>query len=483
MKRHLLFATLAVVLSRAMGLVTLLVLAQMLVPADFGVVAAVVTFLALIQLSSDLGMQATLVYEQERGVTDRVHTAFTVNLVLAVAVTALGVLLAPAMAAFFHVPDRVDLFRLASLNLLLFGLGNVHDGLLLREMRFDRRIRPQVAQSLTQAIVAIALAAAGLGAEAVVLGSLAGTAVWAAVLWSLTGYRPRVVWRPAIARSMIGYGGAASALEVVSVVASRSDALVIGRVLGDGALGLYAVAFRVPEMVLSNVAWTLSVVAFPALSRLRRHADGDLSAATGRMVGWLALYALPMAVGLAVLGQPIVDLLFPERFAAAGPVLSAVALTAGLNTVIFPLGDAGKASGKQGTLLLLNVVHVPLMVAAMVLAADAGIVGVAWAGVGATAVFVLLFLFWAQRSVGLRLGPVLRELRPGVAAAVGVLLTLGPLRLAPVEHGAAVLLAAVPLAVLGAVVAVVLLAPGTLRRLGAELPALLPRSPRPAESR
>lgn len=472
MRRGLLWATVAVVASRAMGFVTLLVLTRLLAPEEFGTVAAITAFLALIQLGSDLGMQATVVYEQEKGVSERIHTAFTLNLALATGVTVIAVLIAPLVAAFFRVEQATDLFRLASLNLLLFGLGNIHDGLLLREMSFDRRVRPQIVLGLVQAIVSIALALAGLGATAMVIGSLAGTAAWALMLWGMTEFRPRLVYRPQIMRSMIGYGGAAAGLEVVAVISSRSDVLIVGRLLGDQALGLYMIAFRLPEIILSNVAWTISTVAFPALSKLRQERGGDISDAVGRMVGFLALYALPVAAGLALLSEPLVATLFPEKWSAAGPVLAAVALTAGLNTIVFPLGDAGKAAGKQGTLLLLNVIHVPLMLAAMAYASRWGIEGVAWAGVAATAVFVAMFLVWTRWSVGLRLGPAARELRPSLAATAGTVAALVLLHVVwtgPDDWR--LLLVGVPTAAAGALLGLRLLAPGAVTAVIAELTA------------
>lgn len=475
-RKGLVWTMITVVASRAMVFVALLVLARLLVPEEFGTVAAVTTFLAFIQLGSDLGMQATVVYEQEEGTSERVHTAFTMNLVLASVVTVLGILVAPWVAAFFHAEDHTYLFQLASLNLLLYGMGNIHDGLLLREMRFDRRVRPQVAQGLVQGFASIGLALAGLGADAMVIGALLGTAAWAAMLWLMTSFRPKLMFRPAIMRSMMGYGGATAGLSIISIVATRSDALVVGRALGQDALGLYTIAFRLPELVLSNVAWTISVVAFPALAKLHKGEDTSMDATAARMTGYLALYALPVAAGIAILAGPIVGTLFADRWTDAAPVLTAVACTVGLSTIVFPLGDAGKASGHTSTLLLLNVVHVPLMMVSMALATPWGIVGVAWVGTAATVVFVLMFLVWTRWSVGIHLRPVFAALRPAAAATLGTAAILEGLRRAwPADDGVLLLLVAVPVAILGAVAGMRLLAPGATGTVLRELRSFLPQ--------
>ena len=109
---------------------------------------------------------------------------------------------------------------------------------------------------------------------------LAGTAVWTVALWVLVAAAADAsASTAAIARSMVGYGAGAAVLEVVAVLASRADAIVVGRVLGERALGLYSMAFRLPELLIASISWNISSVAFPALARKR--ASDDMPALAG----------------------------------------------------------------------------------------------------------------------------------------------------------------------------------------------------------
>jgi lipopolysaccharide exporter len=466
-RRGIVWSVASLALSKLLGLVSVLVLARLLAPDEFGTLGAVVTFLAFMQLGSDLGMQAAVVYEQEEGVTRRVHVAFTVNAVLAVALTVLGVALAGPVASFFGAPDAEWLFRLGMLNLLIASLANVHDGLLLRDMAFSRRIVPQVGQAVAQAVVSIGLAVAGAGAAALVAGLLAGTVAWVALQWRITGYRPQVIFDKAIARTMIGYGGAAAFLEVMAVVSARADTIVVGHVLGTVALGVYTIAFRLPELAISNITWTVSGVAFPALARRRGRGMID---ATLALIGTLALYTVPLGVLLAVLADPLVHLLLGDRWEDAIPVLRAVAVTAAVHTVIFPLGDAGKAQGRQWGMVGLHLLHVPVLYVGMALASDAGLEAVAWAGTGAAVLYVASFLLWAHRYVGVPAGGVARAMWPPVVAAVGVGAGSGAAHAVLGDAPALVeLLVAVPLAVAGAALALRVVVPGRLTGVVADL--------------
>lgn len=467
MRRGVLWSVASLAMSKLLGLVAVLVLARLLAPGEFGTLGAVVAFLAFLQLGSDLGMQAAVVYEQEEGVTRRVHVAFTVNAGLALALTAVGVALAGPIASFFGAADAAWLFRLGVLNLLIAALANVHDGLLLRDMSFNRRIIPQVGQAATQAAVSITLALTGAGAEALVIGLLAGTAAWVVLLWSITGFRPRLVFDKAIARTMIGYGGAAAALEVVALLSARADTIVVGHLLGAIALGIYTIAYRLPELLISNITWMVAGVAFPALSKRR---GAGLNEATLKLITVLALYTVPVGVLMLVLADPMINVLLGDTWRDAVPVLRAIAVTAFVNTLIFPLGDAGKAQGKQWGMVGLHLVHFPILYVGMSIASDSGLPAVAWVGTSAAVLYAASFVVWARLSLGISSAGVARSLVPALVAGAGAAggATLGS-RLMANAPSVLELALGLLLGVVGTLAALRLITPGLLTRTAEDL--------------
>jgi O-antigen/teichoic acid export membrane protein/peptidoglycan/xylan/chitin deacetylase (PgdA/CDA1 family) len=473
-RRGIMWSVAAFGTSKALSLISILVLARLLTPNQFGVVAAVAAYIALIELGSDLGMKPAIIYEQEQDISARVHTAFTVNLLTAAALTGLGMLLAPAVAGFFGVPGEAGLFRLGALNLLFTGLGNIHDGLLLRDMSFARRIRPQIGRDLVRVAVSVALALAGLGATALVLGFLAGTAAWTVWQWFLTPLRPRLNYDSAIARSMIAYGAPAALLQILATINSRLDVVLIGHLINSRALGIYSIAYRLPEVLLASVAYTLGVVAFPALARQRLNDRSGLAPATLQLLRYMAVYALPVAAGLAVLSVPLIELLFSHKWHDAAQLLVPIAAAAALYTVVFPLGDLLKAVGKQATIVRINIVLVPLMIAACMLAAPSGVLAVSWALVGTSAAFAGMMSVAVGRELHLRAGAFARTYAPGLWASVGVLAAAGFVRMTwPATSVPAVTVAAIAGA-LGAALALRLLAPRTFVDLVRQLRGLRP---------
>ena len=471
----------AFVATRGLSFLSVLVLARLLAPNQFGLVAAVLVVLGLLELGSDLGMKASVIYEQERGITERVQTAFSLGMMISIGLTGLGLLVAPLLSDFFRMDDVTGLFRLAVLNVALTGLGNVHDALLLRDLAFRPRIVTEVVRGLVRAAVSIALALAGFGAASLVWGMLAGTFAWDVALWWLTRFVPALRFNLDIARSMLSYGLAASALDALAAITTRLDAAIIGRVLGERALGLYSIAFRLPELIIQSVAWNVSLVVFPALSRQRVLDREELTPATLALVRYQALYAMPLAAGMAVLAPPLVAVLFSSKWDGAAGVLAAVSVMTAIGATVHPLGDLLKAVGKQWIMVVLNVAMIPAMIVVIVAAASAGIVAVGWARAGSVAVFALAMVGLTSRLVGVRAAGVARAVLPALAASAGVVLGAGAVRLAWPGLSIGPLLAGTAAGAVTGTVLLRLLAPAAFRGALAQLSAVARRrTSRPA---
>ncbi len=468
--RHgLLWSAASLLGNKAVNFISILVLARLLTPSEFGVVAAIVVFLSFIELGSDLGMKATVVYEQERGVTERVQSAFTLNLIIAVLLAGVGVACAPLVADFFRAGDEADLFRLGALTLLFVGLGNIHDALLLRGMDFKRRTIPQIVRATVRAAFSIGLAFAGLGAAALVIGMLAGAAAWTVAQWIVSPFRPTFELDRKIVRGMASYGSGAAVLEVLSVVRTRADTAIVGRVLGERALGLYSIAFRVPELLIETVAWNTSQVAFPAFSQKRATDQGDLARSTLRLLRFQALYALPVAAGLAIVATPLIVVLFSAKWESAGGVTSAIAIMAGIGALAFPLGDVFKALGRQRVLATIDAVEIAIMIAAIVTVAPHGIVAVAWTRAAVAVLMCVVQIGFVLRALETSARSFVDATRPALIAAVGVAVGAGAGRLVTDGPAGAELIAGCVLGAAGGLIATRLFAFEALRELWDQL--------------
>jgi lipopolysaccharide exporter len=428
MKQGVAWTTATFGLAKMMTFASTLVLARELAPSQFGLAAAVIIVLSVIELTADLGMKATIIYEQEQGTSERVDTAFTLNVIAAFALAGAGVACAPLIAGFFHAGHHVGIFRLAMVDIAITGLGTTHDGLLLRDLRFNIRIVTEIMNTSTRAIVGVVLALLGFGAVSLVWGMIAGTALWAITQWTMTRFRPRPRLDIAVARSMIAYASGASMLTVVEQLYGQIAPSAIGRVLGARALGLYSIAFRLPTFLLQNIANQVSLVAFPALSRQRLRGNDAVQASTLRLVGFQSLYSLPLAAGMAILSRPIVEVVFSSKWQQASGVMAAVSVLSGISAAIFALGDGFKAMGRQRWMVVMTLMQVPVGIALVIWVASDGITAVAWVQTAGEMLFSVLIVAAASRVLEIPVADTLRAVWPGTAAALGVVLAAGAVR-------------------------------------------------------
>ena len=289
------------------------VLARLLDPNDFGVFAAALTLMLYLEVILDLGISAAVVYEQEQGLSERLDTAFTTNVLFAAVLTLLGLGIAPEVARLLGVPGATTIFRAMSFYLLIRGLGQVNTAVLVRDLNFRRLAVVEITAAAVRAGVSIGFAAAGYGVWAIVWGFLLGELSSTVMAWIVVRFRPRLRIDPKAAKSMLRFGLGVVALDILNELALNADYLVVANRLGATALGFYTLAYRLPELLVNNAFWVFSRVAFPVYSKGRtagRDAMRDtmlralrLASLFGFAVGRRARDRLPRRDPGAVLGQ------------------------------------------------------------------------------------------------------------------------------------------------------------------------------------
>jgi len=416
-------------LNRLLVFVTTLVLARLLISKDFGVVAAGMTVVLFFEIALDLGVGAAVVYEQDKGITSHIQTAFTLNLTAAASLTVVGVLVVPWLADFFHLPGHEWLFRALFLYLLIRGAGQVQDSVLRRDLRFGRRMWLDVTRGVIRAVVSIVLAGAGAGAWAMVVGLLTSELAATVLAWVLVPFRPTFRIEGGASRVLLRFGLVVLALKVVDAINLDADYLIVGNRLGAGALGYYTIGYRLPELLLLNVFWIVSSVAFPAYSKVRVSGSHSFSRAMLHTLQVLSLYAFPVGVGLALTARDLVVVLFGTRWLPAVGPMQMVALAAAFGSVGYASGDIYAARGRPGTLLKINAPVAVAMVTAMYVLAPRGITAVAAVHLAGSVGYALVRLHLANQLVGTTMRQTLIALRPALSAAAGLAGFALPLRL------------------------------------------------------
>jgi lipopolysaccharide exporter len=460
------------VAGRLLVLVATAILARILSPSEFGLVALALVFIEVLSTLRDLGVTQALVIVPEAEVEERANTVFWFSLFLGAVLTVVCAAISPLAAAFFDAPELIGLLSALGVTFLVRALGSTHYALAQKRMDFRSRTAAEMADAILRGISSVGFALAGLGAWSLVLGYIVGSVALTAVMWALVPWRPRFRFRRDHLASLVRFGGALTGVDIISAASQNLDYVFVGRVLGAGQLGIYTIAFRLPDLLIKNLTIVASQVLFPAYAAVERSA---LGAAFLTTIRYTVMLTVPVAVTLTVLAEPVIVGIFGDTWREAAPAMQVLVLYALLPAVTTPAGTAYKAIGRADILLKLAIVRVPLLVGLLIVFVPYGIVAVAACMAGVVAIFFVVSMVIAGRLLELRAVDLWRAVMPPLvaAAAAGAAALPAAIFLDSAWPALIVGSAASTLVYLGVLT---LLAPGSIRELRDRI------RPRPADA-
>ncbi|MFP3462270.1 lipopolysaccharide biosynthesis protein [Arthrobacter globiformis] len=421
--RGALWQGLAFAVGKAIVLVTTVVLARLLSPEQYGLVALALVLMAYAETVADAGVAQALVYLPRT--RDAARAALLISVLMGGLLTAGAIISAPLIAAFFDRPDVAPLVRVLALSLLATALAAVPEALLRRELRFRQLTAATVTRACAAGSVTLVLAFAGYGAWSLAIGTLAGSAAYATACWILL--REQLDWqiwrvRKQSLRESLGFGAPAAGSTLLARLIFDVDYLIIGRVLGASALGYYTLAFRLPELLIINVFFVLSTVMFPLYAQVRND-QGRLRSGYLKSVQLQSLYGLTAGVGLAVIAPVLVPVLFGGQWTDAVLPLVFLSLYAAARSLGAGANDLYKALGRPGLSIWISLVRLVILLPVLVLSTRWGIPGVACAQFAVAVLFAIGMQAVAAKVMRLQARQLLAAALPGLVCGVAVAVT------------------------------------------------------------
>ena len=363
------------------------VLARLLVPQDYGIIAMVLAVTAFVEVFKDMGL-STATIQREELTYAQVSTMFWLNILVGTILTVFVMALAPALVWFYQKRELLWVTIALSMTFVVSGFGIQHAALLNREMRFRALAVVQVSSVGTGIIASILAALAGLGYWALVLGTLVNSVVRVVFLWALSKWRPGRPERGSGAGALFHFGADVTGFELANYLARNLDNVLIGRVWGGEVLGLYSRAYSLLMLPINNLRSPLHAVAFPAMSHLQRD-PVRFRAYLRKYISLLAFASMPIAACLFVCSDNVIHLLLGNRWMGASEIFRVLTLTAFIQPVASAArGSAMLSSGLSRRYLWWGVANSTVMAAAFGIGIFWGPIGVAL-GYGAANYLIL----------------------------------------------------------------------------------------------
>ena len=419
---------------RGVSLLVFLVLARLVDPAAFGLVALAAVYLTTVQALSDQGLATALIQREH---LDEAHkdSAFWANLAVGVLMALVTLVIADPVAAFYKEPRLAGILRWYALWPVLGALSIVQQALMRRAMRFRELALRQIIGAVAGGVVGIVLAYAGLGVWALVTQQLVNQTVSLVVLWSIAGWRPRLAFSWQHFRDLFRFGFNVLAANIIRAIGFQADRLVLGYVLGATELGYYSVAQRLLGVITDFVAGSAERIVVPLFARIQAD-PGRVNRGLMTAQRVLTLITMPVFVGLAASAPVLVPVALGKQWTVS--VLSTQILAAASlgYCLSFFFGHVLTALGRPG--IRLGIVTAQAIGQALfsLIGVQFGLAGLCVGVVANQALFYLVELLFLQRSAGFSLAHYLREgvlpLLASLAMAAGVVFfsreaSLGPI--------------------------------------------------------
>ncbi|MEO8321652.1 MAG: lipopolysaccharide biosynthesis protein [Bradyrhizobium sp.] len=397
-------------------LASTILLARVLSPHDFGLVAMVVALVGFAPMLIDLGTSEASTQKTHITETD-ISALFWLNVAISVVLTVLLVGGSGAVAAFFGEPSLTGIALVLSATFILTALSTQHYALMRRAMQFRHLAMIDISTNLIGTIVSVAMALTGWGywslvAKPVVTGVLTAVFVWMSCGW-VPG-RPRF---SSNVRELVGFGLGVTGFTMTDYLAKSADRLAIGYFLGAGPLGYFQNAFTIYSNLLSILTEPLHNIAASSLSKLRNDIE-ELKRSWMTALSSLSFFSAPAFAILAVVGQDFVVLLLGQKWAPAGPLLCIFAVRGIAHGVERTMGWIHVAAGRADRWMWWGACSAVFQLLALAAGLPFGVTGVAMAYTIAMFALFVPALVYAGRPVGIGARDVLQAVGPQTVAAL-----------------------------------------------------------------
>ncbi len=413
------WATVQQLLGRLTTFSVNLVLARLLVPEDFGVVAILNIFLAISLTLADAGFASSLARTEHLEEEDT-STVFYFNIAMGLLLYSILFVIAPWVADYFHNPVLVDVLRVQALSFVISSLGSVPGILLWRKMKFRQETYIQILQGMISGGVGICMALAGFRYWALVGLAITNAMTRAILLFYFSGWRPKLIFSKEHLKHHFAFGSRMAVSRIIVAIYDNLTLAIIGRNFSTRSLGLYNNANSLYVVPVATIADPIYKVTYPVLVKMQKDPE-RLRAGYSRMIRLLFQLSCPVMVLLISLSSPLYHFLYGDKWMEAAPFFQILCICG----VLYPINAYNtsilEVTGRSDLHLRLEVARRIIGVILIFTGLLFGIYGLLWSAVIIQVFYLYINSYYSGRIISYPLRQQLAELIPFalMAAAAG----------------------------------------------------------------
>ena len=415
-------------ISFGLSMVSTLVLARLLTPADFGIIGMVTVVINFIALFKDAGLSTATIQNSDID-SKQISTLFWINAGISLSLALIILLSSPLIAIFYKKPELTAVTAILSVEFMVQGTIIQHRALLQRHLKFSALAIIDIIAQLGMITVAIVMAVLGFRYWALVGGTLASTFILIILTFYSCPWTPGKMQKGTGVRNMLKFGGRLTVSNFVHYLSRNMDNMLIGRVIGAEPLGLYSKAFSLLMTPLNQIRTPLTTLSLPVLSSLKNNTARYQSYFRQLLDVSISL-ALPISVYCFLEGEFLIRILLGKNWMGAVPVFKILSVAGVFVALSAAPGLAMLSHGYAKRHLQLTIITAAIVSVSFIIGVRFGINGVALGYTVASFLIMIPFICFAFRGTPIKIrlvllsisGPLLAAIIAGISAYLFILI-------------------------------------------------------------
>jgi len=395
-----------------------IILARLLDPELHGIIALVNVFTALLQVFVDSGLGTALVQKKNADPVD-FSTVFFFNMVMCAVLYGLMYLAAPLIARFYEMPDLTPIVRVQSLVLVFYGVRNVQNAFVAKNMLFKKTFVVTLSGSIISAVVGIVMAYMGYGVWALVGQNLSNHMVATIVLWWTVKWRP--TWQFSFQRlkGLFSFGWKMLVSALLDTLYNDLRTLIIGKKYSSTDLAFYNKGNQFPKLIVININTSIDHVLLPAMAKEQDNRE-RVRNMTRRAIRVSSYCIWPMMVGLAVCGEALVRLVLTEKWLPSLPFMYVFCLTYAFQPIHTANLNAIKAMGRSDLFLKLEIIKKVVGLLAVLISMQFGVMWMAYSLIVTSVISQFINSYPNRKLLNYSYGKQLLDILPSMLLAIAM---------------------------------------------------------------
>ena len=357
--------------NQAVSFIVSLVLARLLMPEEYGVIAIVTVLISLCNVFVNSGLGTALIQKKDADSLD-FSTVFYVSVVISAVLYAVMFFAAPWIAVFYETPILTPVIRVMSLRVVLAGFNTVPRSYISKKMQFRKLFWATLGGTILSGTVGVVLAVKGYGVWALVAQYLLTGLVNAVVLFAMVSWKPRLEFSFLRLKGLFSFGWKLLVSSLIDTLYNELRSLIIGKKYSSADLGFYNKGKQFPELISGNVIKTIDSVLFPVIA-MKQDDKEAVKQMTRRFIKSSTYIMMPLMVGLACAAEPMVRLILTDKWLFCVPYIRIYCVVGFLQPIQTANMQAIKAMGRSDILLKLEIIKKILGTALLLAAMPFGV--------------------------------------------------------------------------------------------------------------